>query len=282
MCPRRCGIDRNKNKGFCKEGKSIRISKVMLHKFEEPIISGIDSKGSGAIFFTGCNMRCVFCQNFPISHNDKGRKISVKHLARIFKRLEKKGANNINLVTPTHFSEQIIEALKIYRPNIPIVWNSNGYESEETINKLKDYVDIFLVDLKYFSDDLAVKYSKAPNYFYYSSKVIKLMRKIQPQDIIENGLMKKGLIIRHLILPTHTDDSIKCLDFIANEIGSSTIVSIMSQYEPMYDAKDYHEINRKITPLEYKRVVNHALKLNMINCYTQELSSADTKYTPKF
>lgn len=281
ICPRQCNVDRSRVKGFCRESDTVRISKVMFHKFEEPIISGT-GKGSGAVFFTGCNLRCVFCQNYPISNQGKGKRISIKHLAKIFKRLEKKGASNINLVTPTHFSTEIMKALDTYRPKIPIVWNSNGYESEETINKLKDYVDIFLVDLKYFSDDLAVKYSRANNYFYFASKAVKLMRKLQPQDIISNGLMEKGVIIRHLILPTHTDDSLHVLDFIANEIGDKTIVSIMSQYEPMYDAKNHPEINRKITPLEYKRVVNHALKLNMTNCYTQELSSADTKYTPKF
>ena len=283
ICPRACKINREKEKGFCGQTKKVRISKVMFHHYEEPLISGDEkSKGSGAIFFTGCNLKCAFCQNFPISHNNKGKSISIKKLASIFKKLEEKGALNINLVTPSHFTLQIIEALKIYKPQIPIVWNSNGYETKESIELLKDYVDVYLVDLKYMDNALSTKYSKATNYVENAMQAIKQMKKNQPNDIIENGLMKKGIIIRHLILPTHTADSIKCLDFINNEIGKDSIVSIMSQYEPRYEANKHPEINRKITPLEYKRVVNHALKLNMNNCFTQDLSSADSKYTPKF
>ena len=283
VCPRKCQINRSKQAGFCGQKEKIRISKIMFHHYEEPLISGDEnSKGSGAIFFTGCNLKCAFCQNHPISHGNSGRNITIKKLIKIFKKLEKKGALNINLVTPSHFSMQIIEALKICKPNIPIVWNSNGYETKETIEKLKDFVDVFLVDLKYMDNTLSHKYSKAQDYVENATEAIKQMKQNQPNDIIENGLMKKGLIIRHLILPTHTSDSIKCLDFIHDEIGENSIVSLMSQYEPRYDAIKHPEINRKITPLEYKRVVSHALKLNMTNCFTQDLSSADSKYTPKF
>lgn len=283
ICPRACEINREKEAGFCGQTEKVRISKVMFHHYEEPLISGEEkSKGSGAVFFTGCNLKCAFCQNYPISHKNKGKNISIKKLASIFKKLEKKGALNINLVTPSHFTLQIIETLKIYKPQIPIVWNSNGYETKETIELLKDYVDVYLVDLKYMDNDLSTKYSKATNYVENATLAIKQMKENQPNDIIENGLMKKGIIIRHLILPTHTADSIKCLDFIHDEIGENTIVSLMSQYEPRYEANKYPEINRKITPLEYKRVVNHAIKLNMTNCFTQDLSSADSKYTPKF
>lgn len=283
ICPRNCNIEREKGVGFCGQTNKLKISKVMFHHFEEPLISGEEkSKGSGAIFFTGCNLKCAFCQNYPISHNNKGKTITVEKFVKIIKKLERKKAHNINLVTPSHFSNQIIEALKIYKPKIPIVWNSNGYESKQTIEKLKDYVDIYLVDLKYMDNDLAFKYSKAIKYVENSTESLKQMKANQPNDIIENGLMKKGMIIRHLILPTHTNDSIECLDFIHNEIGENSIVSIMSQYEPRYEAKNHPEINRKITPLEYKRVVNHALKLNMTNCFTQDLTSANSKYTPKF
>lgn len=283
MCPRNCQIERSKQTGFCGQSEKVRISKVMFHHYEEPIISGDEkSKGSGAIFFAGCNLKCVFCQNYPISHGNKGKNISVKNLANIFKKLEKNGALNINLVTPSHFSMQIIDALKIYKPRIPIIWNSNGYETEETIKQLKNFVDVYLVDLKYMDDELSKKYSNASNYVQNAMNAIKQMKKNQPKDVVENGLMKKGIIIRHLILPTHTSDSIKCLDFIHGELGENSIVSIMSQYEPRYDAKKFPEINRKITPLEYKRVVSHALKLNMTNCFTQDLSSANSKYTPKF
>ena len=283
ICPRNCLVERENQAGFCSQTENVKISKVMFHHYEEPLISGDEkAKGSGAIFFTGCNLKCVFCQNYPISHENKGKSISVKKLAKIFKKLERKGALNINLVTPSHFTNQIIEALKIYKPQIPIVWNSNGYESKKTIEKLKEYVDVYLVDLKYMDNELSSKYSKASNYVENAKLAIKQMKLNQPMDKIENGLMKKGLIIRHLILPTHTNDSIKCLNFIHDEIGEDSIVSIMSQYEPRYNAKNHAEINRKITPLEYKRVVNHALKLNMTNCFTQDLSSADSKYTPKF
>ena len=283
VCPRNCNINRHDNTGFCGQTDKLRISKVMFHHYEEPIISGEEnSKGSGAIFFTGCNLKCAFCQNYPISHGNKGKTISIKKLSNILKKLEKKGALNINLVTPSHFSNHIIEALKIYRPQIPIVWNSNGYETKETIAKLKDYVDIYLVDLKYMSNELSLKYSKASDYVENATKAILQMKKNQPKDEIENNLMKKGMIVRHLILPTHTNDSIKCLDFICNNLGEESIVSIMSQYEPRYEAINHEEINRKITPLEYKRVVNHAIKLNMTNCFTQDLASANSKYTPKF
>ena len=283
ICPRNCNVERKSLSGFCGQKENVRISKVMFHHYEEPIISGPDnSKGSGAIFFTGCNLKCAFCQNFPISHNNKGRNISVKKLAHIFKRLEKKGALNINLVTPSHFTNQIIDALKIYKPHIPIVWNSNGYEKKDTIEKLKEFVDVFLVDLKYMDNALAGKYSKANNYVENATESIIQMKRNQPNDIIENGLMKKGIIVRHLILPTHTKDSLNCLDFITENLGSQTIVSLMSQYEPRYEAYKHPEINKKITPLEYKRVVNHALELNMTNCFTQDLTSADSKYTPKF
>jgi len=255
----------------------------MLHHFEEPIISGkLTDIGSGAIFFAGCNLKCVFCQNNPISHKNKGKNISVKKLVKIFKKLEKEGAYNINLVTPTHFTNQIIEALKIYKPKIPVVWNSSGYENANQIEKLKDLVDIYLVDLKYMDNTLALRYSRANNYVEKATSTVLQMKKNQPVDIIENGLMKKGVIIRHLILPTHTNDSVNCLKFICENLGKDSIVSIMSQYEPMYDAKNYSEINRKITPLEYKRVVNYAMNLEMTNCFTQDLSSANSKFTPKF
>ncbi len=283
ICPRKCLIDRSKYKGFCSQTEKIKISKVMFHHYEEPCISGnLNEKGSGAIFFTGCNLKCVYCQNYPISHKCKGKYITTKQLANLFKKFEKKGALNINLVTPTHFTNQIIEALKIYKPQIPIVWNTGGYELKENVEKLKDYVDIYLADLKYMDNKLAFKYSKANNYVENACASLVKMRQNQPNDVFENGLMKKGVIVRHLILPNHTNDSIECLNFICKNLGKDTIVSLMSQYEPRYNAKKFEEINRKITPLEYKRVVNHALKLNMMNCYTQDLSSADSKYTPKF
>ncbi len=282
ICPRRCKIDRTKSVGFCGE-RTLRVSKVMLHHYEEPIISGSESDvGSGAIFFTGCNLKCVFCQNEPISHNGLGEEISVDRLVEIMKDLERDGAWNINLVTPTHFACEIMAALDKYRPNIPIVWNSSGYEDPAMVEKLKDYVDIYLVDLKYMDNALSIKYSGAKDYVENATKSILKMRENQSLDIIENGRMKKGVIIRHLILPSHTIDSIRCIDFIADNLGKDTIVSIMSQYEPRYNALKFSEINRKLTPLEYKRVVSHAVKRGLNNAYIQDLSSADSKYTPDF
>lgn len=280
FCPRQCNVDRKGKLGYCKQTERLKLAKVMLHRYEEPIISG--TRGSGAIFFSGCNLRCVFCQNYPISQGGKGKECTVDELINIFKYFEKIGAHNINLVSPTQFAYQIATALKIYKPKIPIVWNSNGYESSEMVEMLSGLVDIYLVDLKYSDNALALKYSRAKDYVENSYIAIMKMKEQQPVDIIENGLMKNGMIIRHLILPTHTSDSIKCLDFIAKNLGKDSIVSIMSQYEPRYDAKNYPEINRKIRPIEYKRVVNHALNLGLHNAYIQDLSSADSKYTPKF
>ena len=283
ICPRACNVNRSKQKGFCNQTNKVRISKVMFHHYEEPIISGAENqKGSGAIFFTGCNLKCEFCQNYKISHKNKGKNITINKLVKIIKRLESKGALNINLVTPSHFTNQIIEALKIYKPKIPVVWNSNGYELASTVEKLKGYVDIFLVDLKYMNNEIAFKFSKAKDYVENATTAILKMREIQPKDEIENGLMKKGLIIRHLILPNYSSDSVKCLEFIKNHLGENAIVSIMSQYYPCYKALKNLEINRPITPIEYKRVVSYAQYNNMNNCYTQELESANKKYTPKF
>lgn len=287
ICPRRCNINRTTSIGFCKSNNSLKIAKVMLHFFEEPIISGEDTSskkanGSGAIFFSNCNLKCCYCQNSEISSESLGKEISIETLADLFKQLEQAGANNINLVTPTHYTQQIIEALNLYKPKIPIVWNTSGYETEETIKSLKEYVDIYLSDLKYFSSELSKKYSKAENYFETASKAIIQMRKNQPNDIIENGLMKKGLIIRHLVLPNQTQDSLNIINWINKNLGNNTYYSLMSQYVPMAKAKDYPEINRKIKPIEYKILVNKLTHLNFKNTYLQDYESAETYFTPDF
>ena len=280
ICPRQCGVDRNINRGFCGANNKIKIDKVILHKWEEPVIS--DGNGSGAIFFSNCSLKCVFCQNYKISHNGAGEEISALQLANIFKNLENQGANNINLVSPTHYTKQIIQALNIYKPKIPIVWNTSGYEKVETIRMLKGYVDIFLTDLKYVDENISLKYSGAKDYFKYCSSAIIQMRENQPKDIIENGLMKKGMIVRHLVLPSNVEDSKRVLDFIAKELSNKTMISLMSQYIPCYKANNFKEINRTLKPLEYKIVVNYANKLGFSNGFVQELTSADSKYTPKF
>ena len=247
-CPRKCNVDRLTQKGFCGAGINPVISKVMLHYFEEPPISC--GGGSGAIFFSSCTLKCVYCQNYEISTCAQGKEITTNTLADLFKQLEDAGANNINLVTPTHFTEQIIDALKIYRPKIPIVWNTSGYESVETIKRLKKYVDIFLTDFKYFSSDLSLKYSSAKDYYENCSKAILQMRRNQPADVFENGLMKKGIIIRHLVLPGQIADSEKVIDWIYDNLGNKTFVSLMSQFTPIENLKKYPEINKRIKPLD--------------------------------
>ena len=280
ICPRMCNVNREISVGFCGCGNLPIISKVMLHHFEEPPISG--TNGSGAIFFGSCTLKCVYCQNYDISTECKGKPVSIETLASIFKQLESAGAHNINLVTPTHFTKQIIEALKIYKPKIPIVWNTSGFERAETIAMLKDYVDIFLADLKYFSDDLSSKFSLAPNYFESCSGAIMQMRKNLPDDIFENGLMKKGIIIRHLCLPNQTKDSEKIIDWIYDKLGNKTFVSLMSQYTPMGNASKFSELNRKLKPIEYKLLCNKLNKLGFANVFLQDLDSASEEYTPDF
>ncbi len=287
ICPRNCGIDRSKNLGFCKSSNKLKVAKVMLHYFEEPPISGTEingkqPSGSGAIFFSGCNLRCCFCQNNEISHECFGKEISIETLADIFRQLEAAGAYNINLVTPTHYANQIIESLKIYRPKIPVIWNTSGYEKPETIKRLKDYVDIYLADFKYFDSEISKELSLAEDYPKMCKNSILQMRKNQPKDIFKKGLMKKGLIVRHLVLPNCTNDSKNILNWIEKNLGKQTYVSIMSQYVPMAKAKENQKINRKIKPIEYKVILNFAEKLGLINSFVQDLTSAEEIYTPNF
>ena len=282
ICPRKCNINRSISSGFCLSPNHLVVSKVMLHHFEEPILTAENEKGSGAIFFSGCNMRCVYCQNYEISHKIVGEKVSVEKLIEIFKSLEKAGAGNIDLVSPTHYSNLIIQALKIYKPSIPVVWNSNGYESCETLKQLKGLVDIYLVDFKYANNQSAIKYSKTPNYVETTKNALKEMKNQQKTNIFKNGKLVKGIIVRHLVLPNLAKDSTIVLDIIHNILGKNAIVSIMSQYVPMFEAIKLKEINRKITRLEYKLVVNHALKLGLNNSFIQDLDSSCVSYTPDF
>ena len=285
LCPRNCNVDRINHFGFCGATKNAKIAKVMLHYFEEPIISGSSETkkcGSGAIFFSHCTLKCVYCQNYEISRGSIGKEVNSKDLANIFKKLENLGATNINLVTPTHYTDAIINALKIYRPNIPIVWNTSGYESQETIKKLAGYIDIYLTDFKYYSDELALKYSKCPNYFESASNSLLEMKKQIPEDIIVDGLMKKGIIVRHLILPTHSDDSKKIFNWIKENIGTDIMISLMSQYTPCEKYENYPELNNKIKPLEYKIVENYIKNLGFNNGYLQDADSASKDFIPEF
>ena len=278
ICPRKCNIDRSKTVGFCGMTNTVKLAKADVFMWEEPCISG--TNGSGAVFFSGCNLRCCFCQNYQISNQNFGKEISTKRLAQIFKELEEKGVHNINLVSPSHFANQIIEALEIYRPNIPIVYNSNGYESVETIKKLKNYVDIYLVDLKFCSSELSQKYCKASNYFDVATSAIKEMISQKPKVIVQNGIMKQGVIIRHLIMPSQTADSLKILQWIADNPKENCLVSLMCQYTPYFNAKNFPEINRKLKPIEYKIVLTKANELGLTNGYAQDMSSATEDFIP--
>lgn len=278
ICPRKCNIDRSKAVGFCGMTNTVKLAKADVFMWEEPCISG--TNGSGAVFFSGCNLRCCFCQNFQISNQNFGKEISTKRLAQIFKELAEKDVHNINLVSPSHFVNQIIEALKIYKPNIPIVYNSNGYESVETIKKLKNYVDIYLVDLKFCSSELSQRYCKANNYFEVATAAIKEMISQKPKVIVQNGIMKQGVIIRHLVMPNQTADSLKILQWIADNAKENCLVSLMCQYTPYFNAKNFPEINRKLKPIEYKIVLTRANELGLTNGYAQDMSSATEDFIP--
>ena len=276
-CPRGCPV----GKSFCgKDEKLVRVAKVMRHRFEEPIIC--PEAGSGAVFFSYCSLKCCFCQNYEISHLGCGKDFSVVELAKLFEKVEKSGVANLNLVTPTHYTRKIIEAFKIYKPKIPVVWNTSGYERVENIEKLKDYVDIFLFDFKYFDHDLSQKYSKANDYFEVCLKALKKTREIVPKDEFQNGVMKKGIIIRHLVLPGCYKDSIKILDAIKKAVGNKVIISLMSQFVPYYKAKKFEELQQKVPILQYKKVVAHARALVFEQGFVQEGASASCDYTPNF
>ena len=279
QCPRQCNIDRSTSTGFCGASENVTLALANLHHSEEPIISG--TNGSGTIFFSGCNLKCVFCQNYEVSNNNIGKEISANRLAEIFKELEDSGAHNINLVTPTHYAEQIIKALDIYHPNIPIVYNSNGYESVETIRKLSKYIDIYLTDFKYYDDSLASRLSHAKNYREVATLALNEMLINQPQNIIQDGIMKKGVIVRHLVLPNHTDDSIQVLNYLNEKFGNALLISLMSQYVPLNDLSSHLDISRPLKPIEYKIVLSHLEKLGF-DGFMQELSSNSTSYIPTF
>ena len=282
ICPHNCKINRTKNPGRCKSTDKIKIALYSIHNFEEPCISG--EKGSGTIFFSNCNMNCVFCQNYEISQQGKGKEITIEELANVMIKQQERNVQNINLVTPTSYALHIVEAIKIARKKgleIPIVYNTNGYESVETLKLLEGYVDIYLPDLKYYYDDLAKKYSKVDNYFEIATKAIQEMyRQVGTPVLDENGVMKKGLMIRHLILPNEVQNSKKVLKWIKENIDSNVYVSIMAQYFPTYKAKEIPEIARKITKEEYEKVENYLYELDLENGYIQELGEHEEEYVP--
>lgn len=284
ICPHNCEINRLDGQiGRCKSKDTVKIALYSTHNFEEPCISG--KKGSGTVFFSNCNMNCVFCQNYEISQQGKGREISIQELADIFIKQQEKDVENINLVTPTSYVPQIIEAIKIARKNglnIPIVYNTNGYEKVETLKMLEGYIDIYLPDLKYSDDLLAKRLSKVDNYFGTATNAIKEMyRQVGKAKFDENGIMQKGMIIRHLVLPNHILNSRRVLKWI-NDNMNDVYVSVMAQYFPTYKAKEIEDINRKLTKEEYEEIENYLYRLNLENGYIQELGEHEEEYVPKW
>ena len=278
ICPRHCNVDRSVNLGFCQSPDNFRVARAALHFWEEPCISG--KEGSGTVFFSGCNLKCVFCQNNEISAENKGVEISNDKLISIFENLISQGANNINLVNPTHYAKRLAKVLGRWKSPVPIVYNSSGYEEVETLKALDGLIDIYLPDLKYIRAEKAMRYSKAADYFEKASAALLEMRR-QVEDKFDGYIIKSYKIIHHLILPQNTNSSIAVLDFIKSNFPN-TFVSLMAQYTPCGDLSEFPEINRKITKREYEKVVNYALDNSFDKLFIQELSSADKSFIPKF
>ena len=278
LCPRNCNIDRNENTGFCKSHTKAKIARIAPHHWEEPCISG--TKGSGTVFFSGCTLKCVFCQNYEISALNQGREITPYELSEEYKKLEQLGVHNINLVSACHFIPSILESFEIYKPNIPIVYNSSGYEKVETLKLLDGVVDIYLPDFKYSDNALAKEYSFAPDYVNTASLAIdEMVRQAGSPVFDDNGIMQKGVIVRHLILPNHTKNSIGVLEILKERYDDKILVSLMGQYIPHGKAMDFEKLSRKITKREYKKVSDKLIELEL-DGFMQELTSADEKYIP--
>ena len=284
ICPHNCKVNRAQGQiGRCRCNDKIKIALVSTHEYEEPCISG--KNGSGTVFFSNCNLNCIYCQNYDISQLGKGREITIEELADIFLKQQAKGVNNINLVTPTMYAYHIIEAIKIARKNglnLPIIYNTNGYEKVETIKALDGYIDVYLPDLKYYSDLLSKKYSNVDKYFEIATKAIKEMYKQVGQATFnEDGIIQKGVIIRHLVLPNHLQNTKHILKWIKENLGD-IYVSIMAQYFPTYKAKGDSLIGRKLTKKEYKEIENFLYTLDLKNGYIQELGEHEEEYVPEW
>ena len=285
LCNRKCEVNRLKGElGVCSAGDSIRIARAALHLWEEPPISG--ENGSGTVFFSHCNFKCVFCQNHEISQNYNGATISIERLSDIFLELQQKGANNINLVTPTHYVPQIIEALDIAKVKglkLPILYNTNGYDSLDTIKYLDGYIDVYLPDFKYFNNKYAIKYSKVTDYKDNLIPVLKeMVRQTGSPKFDDNGLITKGVIIRHLMLPGLLFDSKKVIDTIYKTFGNQVYISIMNQYTPMFKAYEYPEINKRLNSKHYESLINYASEIGVINGFIQDSEASSTDFVPSF
>ena len=279
LCPNACKVDKRLSPGACGTSDKIFIAKYYLHKFEEPVVSG--DIGSGTVFFCGCSLKCVFCQNYELSRSMRGKEFSVAQLAEIFKNLEEQKAHNINLVNPTHYADKIMQALDIYKPNIPVVYNSHGYENIEMLEKLNDYVDVYLPDLKFYSSHLSKRYTGKDNYFEKASKAVEFMINSKPLKFGQDGLIKSGTIVRHLVLPQAVSDSKKILDWFSS-FKDLAFINVMSQYTPFGNIEEFDELKRTITKREYNSVIDYAISLGINNMYYQEFESADQKYIPSW
>ena len=284
LCPRMCNVDREITTGYCGVKKTLRVARAALHFWEEPCISG--EEGSGAVFFTGCNLRCVFCKNFQIARAEQGKEITVERLSEIFLELQEQKANNINLVTATHYVPQVVEALKIAKEkglHIPVVYNCCGYETVETLKLLEGLVDIYLPDFKYVDHDRAKRYSRAEDYPEAAKKALAEMVRQQPEaEFDERGIMKKGVIVRHLMLPGGIKDSKAVVKYLYETYGNQIFISLMNQYTPLPHVADYPEIDRKLKKFEYDRLVDYAISLGVENGFIQEGETAEESFIPAF
>jgi len=285
LCPRGCGIDRLAGeRGFCLAGREARVALVSLHHWEEPCLSG--NRGSGTVFFSQCNLRCVFCQNYTISQDGAGRDVSLKRLGEIFLEQQRRGAHNLNLVSPTPYVPQIVAALIWARAHglaLPVVYNTNSYETPATIRALAGYVDIYLPDLKYADPRIAVRYSAAPDYFQHAAAAIEAMvQQVGPPVFGNDGLMQRGVIVRHLLLPGFLEDSKRVVEFVHRTFRDRVYVSLMSQYTPVYRAARFPEINRTVGETEYSALVDYAGSLGVSNGFMQEGGAAKESFIPEF
>ncbi len=286
LCPRNCGINRDcGSKGFCGESNSVRIARAALHFWEEPVISG--DKGSGAVFFTGCNLKCIFCQNASIAASEVGKEVSIETLAEIFLKLQGEGANNINLVTASHYVPQVAESIRIARKlglTIPIVYNTSSYEKPKALRLLDGLVDIYLPDFKYMDAKLAKAYSRAEDYPEVAKGAIAEMYRQVGKTAFDTdtGLMRKGVIARHLVMPGAVGNAKAVIDYLCGTYGDDIYISLMNQYTPMKEFAEYPELNRKVTKREYEKVIQYALDLGVENAFIQEGETAQESFIPAF
>lgn len=281
VCPRECLAERNITPGVCSVGESFKVARAAPHFWEEPCISG--ENGSGTVFFSGCNLGCVYCQNYEVSHSAFGKEVSGKELMKIFDALIEKGVHNLNLVTPTHYAPMLAKVLAEYNSPVPVVYNSSGYEKAETLKMLEGLIDIYLPDIKYFDSAPAKKYSVAENYFEYaSSAVLEMYRQVGNVVTDENGIAQKGIIIRHMVLPGNISQAVKVFTWVADNLSTQTHISVMRQYTPFGKAKEMPPIDRKLSSKEYKIVKDKILALGFENCCFQAKESSTESFIPNF